>query len=371
MILNNAKTNPLREFDSRTKITTLLSSKYYIVSKKKNTYVPYGYNLIYEIKDINNDENTAQIYENQNYLPIGVFYDNYTVKQEYDRLSALEKEQALLKTAVVENTDEIKKYSIKSNNEDLGYLQERNVEFTIDDTNKIVDQNAKTIKPKKEKNSFKLTIAGTAQNCELYLLITNQKYNKNDEYTITATYNKQKKQQVIRDKIESPYYIETPNILFNLGYRDIHTGNITITFSTTSGEYSYDDIKLIAVPFDNYNSDIVNLKSNEFKMSYYDDEKIIGTLNANSNGILQISTSYTTGWKAFVDGKETDTITVNTGFIGIPLTRGEHKIRLEYNTPYLKIGTYLSCIGLILIIFVFIIDSIYHLNERRKKKNGR
>ena len=106
-------------------------------------------------------------------------------------------------------------------------------------------------------------------------------------------------------------------------------------------------------------------------MSYYDDEKIIGTLNANSNGILQISTSYTTGWKAFVDGKETDTINVNTGFIGIPLTRGEHKIRLEYNTPYLKIGTYLSCIGLILIIFVFIIDSIYHLNERRKKKNGR
>ena len=39
-------------------------------------------------------------------------------------------------------------------------------------------------------------------------------------------------------------------------------------------------------------------------MSYYDDEKIIGTLNSNSNGILQISTSYTTGWKAFVDGNE-------------------------------------------------------------------
>ena len=106
-------------------------------------------------------------------------------------------------------------------------------------------------------------------------------------------------------------------------------------------------------------------------MAYNDDETISGTIYANSSGILQISTSYTSGWKAFVDGKETDTINVNTGFIGIPLNQGEHKIRLEYNTPYLKIGTYLSCIGLILIIFVFIIDSIYHLNERRKKKNGR
>ena len=371
MILNNAKTNPLREFDSRTKITTLLSSKYYIVSKKKNTYVPYGYNLIYEIKDINNDENTAQIYENQNYLPIGVFYDNYTLKQEYDRLSALEKEQALLKTAVVENTDEIKKYSIKSNTEDLSNLQEQNIKFTINDTNKIVDQTAKTIKPKKDKNNFKLTISNTAQNCELYLLITNQKYSKNDEYTITVTYNKQKKQQVIRDKVESPYYIETPNILFNLGYRDIHTGNITITFSTTSGEYTYDDIKLIAVPFDNYTTDITNLKSNALQMAYNDDETISGTIYANSSGILQISTSYTSGWKAFVDGKETDTINVNTGFIGIPLNQGEHKIRLKYSTPYLITGAYLSCIGIILMILVFLIDSIYHLNERRKKKNGR
>ena len=106
-------------------------------------------------------------------------------------------------------------------------------------------------------------------------------------------------------------------------------------------------------------------------MAYNDDETISGTIYANSSGILQISTSYTLGWKAFVDGKETDTINVNTGFIGIPLNQGEHKIRLKYSTPYLITGAYLSCIGIILMILVFLIDSIYHLNERRKKKNGR
>ena len=370
MILNSTKTNALREFDSRMRITSLLNSKYYIVSKKKNTYVPYGYTLIYEIKDTKNDENTAQIYKNDNSLPIGVFYDNYTKKQEYDKLSALEKEQALLKTAVVENTDEIKQYSIKSDNTILNNLLTQNVKYTISDANKIVDQKTKKIKPKKDKNNFKLTITDNVQNCELYLLITNQKYSKNDEYTITASYNKQKKQQVIRDKFGSPYYIETPNILFNLGYRDIHTGNITISFSTTSGEYTYDNIKLIAVPVDNYITDIANLRTTQFELTSFSDENLLGRINANSNGILQISTSYTTGWKAFVDGKEANTINVNTGFIGIPLTQGEHTIKLVYSSPLLKLGIYLSCIGIILMLFVFFIDSIYHINERRKKKNG-
>ena len=65
--MSNAKTNSLREFDSRSRITTLLGAKYYVVSNKDVSYVPYGYELIHEI-------NNTQIYINKNYLPIGVFY---------------------------------------------------------------------------------------------------------------------------------------------------------------------------------------------------------------------------------------------------------------------------------------------------------
>ena len=65
------------------------------------------------------------------------------------------------------------------------------------------------------------------------------------------------------------------------------------------------------------------------------------------NGILQIATSYTTGWKAYVDGVPTDTIRVNTAFIGIPLEAGEHEIYLKYEVPYLKLGMVCTLIGIL------------------------
>lgn len=370
LILNIAKTNPLREFDSRTRILTLMGNKYYVVSKDKANYVPYGYTLIKEIKDQESDDDTACIYENQNYLPICVFYNNYTSKEEYNKLSALEKEQALLKTAVIENKDLVNNYNIKSDSSILNNLQKNNVNYELNDSHGLVSNN--TITTTKKYKSIKLNISDdiNTKNCELYLYFENLKFNGTKEYSITAKYNGVTKEQVVKDKVTSPYYIETPNILFNLGYSEQHSGSIKILFSL-KGTYTFDNIKLIAVPMDNYSNDISNLKKYEFKLESFNDNNLTGSINNSEDGILQVSTSYTSGWKAYVDGVETKTINVNTGFIGIPLTSGKHKIELKYETPYLQLGTKLSIVGVILIILVFIIDIIRSIIERRKKKNAR
>ena len=362
LILNSAKTNPLREFDSRPRIMALLGTKYYIVSKKDASYVPYGYNLIYEIKDEKNDKNTAQIYQNQNTLPFAVFFNNYTLKKDYDLLSPIEKEHELLKTAVIKDSSILNGTNVNQNqNISDGISSLKDVKYEIKDPSEILDENAKNITPKKNKKSFKLKITDNdINNCELYLLIEGQKYNTHAEQTITANYNGIKKKQLIRDKVTSPYYIDNPNILFNLGYRENHSGNITIKFSVKKGQYSYKDIKLIAVPVDDYETDINNLKKYEFNITSFSDERLAGTINNKEDGILQVSTSYSQGWTAYVDGNKTEIINVNTGFIGIPLAKGEHKIEFVYETPYLELGAKLSCAGLILIVLVFIVDIARH-----------
>ena len=369
LVLNNAKTNSLREFDSRPRITTLLGTKYYVVSKKDISYVPYGYELVYEIKDEKDDEKTTQIYQNKNTLPVAVFYNNYTLKENYNALSPIEKEQALIKTAVIDDESRIKDYNI-TNNKDLTSLlpKSREVNYKIKDPSEIIDEKQKVITPKKNKNFFKLKIKDTdINNCELYLLITGQKYSTHAEHSITVKYNGMKKLQLIRDKVTSPYYIETPNILYNLGYRENHNGSVSISFSTKKGEYTYDDIKLIAVPINNYESDINNLKKTPFNITSFSSEKIAGTIDNKEDGILQIATSYTLGWTAYVDGNKVDTVNVNTGFIGIPLSKGNHNIELVYSTPYLDLGTKLSIIGLALMIILFAVEIIRHKKERRNK----
>mgnify|MGYP003310204838 CR=1 FL=1 len=62
--------------------------------------MPYGYKLYHEI------ENT-QIYINENYLPIGIVYDNFITSEQFDSLTPLEKEDALISTAMIENSENI------------------------------------------------------------------------------------------------------------------------------------------------------------------------------------------------------------------------------------------------------------------------
>lgn len=369
LILNKAKTNSLREFDSRPRITSLLGAKYYIVSKKDISYVPYGYNLIYEIKD-EKDDNSTQIYQNQKSLPIGVFYSNYTLKEDYNVLSPIEKEQAITKTAVIDCPDNLKDLKIKHNKNIKDILPEsKEVNYKIKDSLEIIDETAKIISPKKNKRYFKLKIKDTnINNCELYLLINGQKYNTHAEHYITVKYNGIKKSQQIRDKITSPYYIETPNILVNLGYRENHNGSISISFTTNKGYYTYEDIKLIAVPIKDYETDIAALQATPFNLTSFSNNKLSGTIETKEDGILQLATSYTSGWTAYVDENKVDIINVNTGFIGIPLSKGVHDIKFVYSTPYLDLGIKLSCVGLVLMIIVFIIDIIRH--RKRKEENA-
>lgn len=342
LVLGTHKTNALNELDSRVKLTTFLGTKYYIASNKKTSYVPYGYQLIKEFGN-------TKIYENKNDLNLGIFYDNYITKTDYDKLSPLEKEQALLETAIINDDTELKTTNINYN---------ENLKETIKDTSKEINftitNEESYLKDKKFYINFE-----SVENSELYLYFENLEYDSTDEYFVKAKYNEIKKEQRVRNKIASAYYVKTPNILMNLGYQDQHSGTIEVKL-TGEGNYTCDNIKLLAVPMDKYEKNIEKLKQTEFEMQDVGNDYIKGNINNDKKGILQISTSYSTGWKAYVDGQETEVINVNTGFIGIELEQGEHEIYFKYTTPWLKIGTIISILGILGLIIIII--------KQRKRK---
>jgi len=214
LVLGHNKTNALNEYDSRTKLTTFLGTKYYITPKDRKQYTPYGYKLIKEYKN-------TQIYENENNLTIGVFYDNFIVKEDYDKLSTIEKEQALLETAVIDNSSVIETTNINYNENLINTIKDtaKEINYTIlDKDNNLKDKN------------FSIEFE-QVENCELYLYFDNLEYDSTDEYFVKAKYNDIEKEQRVRDRITSPYYVKTPNILFNLGYKEKHLGKIKIKLS--------------------------------------------------------------------------------------------------------------------------------------------
>ena len=383
------KVDALNGLDNRTKITTLLANKYYITSKEKSSYVPFGYELYKSIDNEKDSDNPTQIYTNKYELPIGVFYDNYTLEDDYNKLTALEKEQIILDTAVIKNKDDIENYNIKTEEnliENIKNNTTRNMEYTIIDGEGLIQNNI--IKTDKANQSIKLNIK-RVQNSELYILFEGleyspytleelkdieleqqytkiqeeefktkyKSYNPSNAFKINIYYNDIETQIKEEDKNTSAYYIGIKDKLVNLGYSSEHSGNIKIVFDSI-GKYKYKNIKVIAVPMDNYINSINKLKYNQFKLTKYNNNYIKGNIVASSNGILQFSIPSTEGWNAYVDGEKTDIINVNTAFIGIPLKAGKHEIYFKYETPYLKIGIITSIFGFIMFICVIVVNKI-------------
>ncbi len=343
-------TNCIKGMGDRTKITTILGTKYYIADDKNKNAVPYGYKL----KEKTGEVNT---YENENILSLGISYSQYMLRENYEKLNPLEKEDAITKVAVINSKEDLQGLKIEEK-QDLLDIQNSAVTLPIKITDSETILNSynqgKAIITSKENQKLILTIPKIS-NSEIYVLITGFEFQGNDQHTITASFKGISANKTIENKITSAYYEKCSQVLLPLGYYENTKGDITLKFST-KGTYKFKNIEVLAVSMENYEETIQNLKENELKVSKCDDKQIIGTVNLKENSILQISTSYTIGWKAYVDGKQVDTIRVNTAFIGVPVEAGEHNIEFKYEVPYLKAGIICSFTGIALFIILAVLE---------------
>ncbi len=78
--------------------------------------------------------------------------------------------------------------------------------------------------------------------------------------------------------------------------------------------------------------------------------KVSGTITTDEVEALFLSIPYSKGWKAYIDGVETDIERANIAFMGFILEPGEHDIVLIYTTPGIKIGLLLSLMSILIVI---------------------
>jgi hypothetical protein len=75
------------------------------------------------------------------------------------------------------------------------------------------------------------------------------------------------------------------------------------------------------------------------------------TTQVKRNGWLWLNESWSEGWVARVDGKETKPLRANYLFMAIPVPAGEHEITLQYHPLSFAFGGLLSILGTIGIFF--------------------
>ncbi len=104
------------------------------------------------------------------------------------------------------------------------------------------------------------------------------------------------------------------------------------------------------------------LSSGGIELEEFSDTSLEGTVNAADDGICYFSIPQEKGWTVYVDGEKVTAETIGGAMIGVPVTKGTHKIKLEYVPQGAVVGISISAVGTIiwcLIVFA----------EHRRKKH--
>lgn len=338
-------------FDDRAIPQTLANTKYFVLPDDLKRYRPYGYRRKAGTYTAETEGGmmagmTYNAWKNDYFLPFGYTYENFIPTEKWDQLNFLEKEEAMLQTCYMKDTENI----TVSENQDLKFDNIR-LPFEVECGKGITYENGR-ITVSEPNASLNIHFQG-APRSETYFNINNLSYQvlegSGDLYPDSAFLDvfMGKSQKLVRFYTEKHiYYNGTRDFAANMGYRRKAPKNIKVTFRLR-GTYTFDDLSVYALPMKGFRKSINKLKENVLQNVELFTNGISGTIDLDKRKILCLTIPYGKGWQGYVDGTEVPLLQTNTMYTGIILEPGHHEIRLHYQTPYLKLGVLLSCLGIL------------------------
>lgn len=331
--------------NGRTIAEALASTKYYIVAEGEEAFVPYGYKICKKIERPKYSR-VDLIYENEYALPLGYTYDSYITYNEYERLSAIEKQQAMLQAAVIE---EYYATGAKVPHETI-IVKEQEIPFQIGAVDGInYDIESKVLTVEKAGGTLQLLFNGM-ENSEAYIRLEDFRI---DDSGLTGIRGRVYANGLVRSywstSKKNSFDSGCVNYLINLGYNESGEKYCTLWF-TEAGSFTLGDIEIFCLPMNSYPEEVNRLKAETLENVQINTNNIVGTINVSKNKILTLSIPYSEGWSAKVDGKSARLLEVNTMYMGIELEAGNHEIELDYCTPGIGLGGVVSVFAFVLMI---------------------
>ncbi len=350
MYLNTPWEQHYENLDSRTILDRLAAVKYFVVDKNENRYLPYGFT---EVKgESKKEKKEYKAYRNNIELPLGYTYDSYIPRSEYEKMSVTEKQQALLQGVVMEDSF-LPETEPVYNDKELSYRMIAGKGVKVKDGKITVT---------KENAILKLVFHGLSDS-ETYLvtenlnydglspreLISDKKWKKMTPYEQNQVLYENnnwrywKESQKASIKVSGNFPAKTiriftdkynaysgkHNFLCNTGYDKNNRTSIMLTFENT-GVYTFDSIKVISQPVKE-----LDAQTEKLKQETLEDVKLVtngleGKISVSEPKVLLIALPYSKGFKAYVDGKETELKEADTMYMALELAPGEHEIRFVY-----------------------------------------
>ena len=302
-----------------------------------------GYELVEE-------KNGIGIYKNENVLPIGYATTNLISNETFDKMKYPHTIETLLANSVVKESDQetmedhIQPVTLESESVTTGkniIIEKKRDDYYIVDAMK--------------KDKINIKVKNDTKN-KIYIVTFRLSYNtgcsKPDQtITINGVTNKLTCRQWI-------YHNGNDHFEYVLSNVEDQTLNITLQ----QGRYRIKDLKVYELDYNAIQNVASQVDAWNIEKEKTVGDQLQGTIDVKQDGGYFItSIPYDKGFKAYIDGKETSIEKVNKAFLGFPIEKGQHEIKITYESPYLKIGKAVSLVGF-LIFFAFL-----YLDWPRKK----
>lgn len=303
----------------------------YLISDKILTS---GYTLISKSSDV-------YLYESDNVYPLGYVTYNYTNKLDYEALNYPYNVYSLVTSAVSETEETNIKNNIKILTKEFNVLSK---DFEYSFKNKTYKFDLKT--------NAKMTIETNTKKEAILFIRFKMNYEEkctNDDTFITIN--------GVTNKLTcSSWKYKNNNYIFDYVLYE-NTNLLNIEFN--KGKYEIKDIEFYTLDKNQIFKNIIPLKITEANTKNY---VLKGNISLEKNAYFLLNIPYDKGFKILVDDKKITIEKANEGLIGFNLEKGNHEIKVKYNSPYKQIGIICSIIGLVLLMYLRKEDKNYGKN---------
>lgn len=277
---------------------------------------------------------------NEDALPVGYTYDKIMHKEDYDRLTPLECQAALLEYAVLDDDAEkiLEKQGKtfeRGKSPSDGAVIGGNLKITGEDRASWKDGTLKGKKQGRMKLKFQ-----TEEKSETYLVLKDLSSRlKVRKKHMLSVQSKKARQEIPMCAVSNEKKMKRDVIAVNLGIRQAGTCSLHFHKSHT---YKLKEMEIYGIS----ESFIKEQTKKRRKESMTDVKQstncIKGRISVSEDKILQLAVPYSRGWHIFVDGKKAKSFASSVAYTGIFLEKGEHTVEMHYISPWIISGTVLS-----------------------------
>lgn len=339
------------DLNRRTELAALLGVEYFITYNENQYLLPAEYD--------NLQTYAPYVIARPNFRTSLIYgFDKAISVDEFMRLSPFERQQALLQAVVLDNPQEpmsVKELQIQN--------EDRNFTLKSDD--------GMEVKPNRiymhYANGYLNLLTEPLQKGEIYLYL-----NELDIRRIVSAYMLGfvgYSENIMQNNIvamlkattdKSHVYGNKHEWLINLGYTADKIDAIRIYFGRT-GRYMLSDAKL-------YLRSEADIRENIFRLQplgeniSLENNKFVFDVNTDKEQYVFMSVPYSKGWKARVNNQYLPLIKADIAFMALLLPAGKHHVELSYETPYLRLGAFIS-------LSIWLLLGIMLYRGRKKRLN--